>query len=325
MSELNQLAQKLIQAQRILLFPHVNMDGDTFGSCVALCLALRNQGKECQILAEEEPPAYLSFLDGDYTVTGPGSMTEPDLCIALDCSDAGRLAGRRDAFVAGKETWSLDHHVTNQYFAQNNIVKTEAAATAEIVYELIRLLPIQLSKEIAEAIYTAIATDTGSFQYSNTTSKTHLIAAELFEVGIDHNQISIQVYQNARYEKFLIASLIYGTMERICDGKVALASVTQEMLRQTGASMEETEGIIESLRSIQGVEVAIFLKEYEKKMIKVSLRSKSYADVAVISAAYGGGGHVRAAGFSIDKPLQEVKELILLEACRQVKALGQEG
>lgn len=325
MSELNRLAQKLIQSQRVLLFPHVNMDGDTFGSCVALCLALRKQGKECKILAEEEPPAYLSFLDGDYTVTDPGSMTEPDLCIAMDCSDAGRLISRRDAFVAGKETWSLDHHVTNQYFAQNNIVRTEAAATAEIVYDLIKLLPIQLSKEIAEAIYTAIVTDTGSFQYSNTTSKTHLIAAELFGVGIDQNQISIQVYQNARFEKLQIASLIYGTMERICDGKVALASVTQEMLHQTGASMEETEGIIESLRSIQGVEVAIFLKEYEQKIIKVSLRSKSYADVAVISAAYGGGGHVRAAGFSMNKSLQEVKEMILPDACRQVEAHGQEG
>lgn len=320
MNELNRLVEQLLKNESVLIFPHVLIDGDSLGSSVALCEALRKMGKQADIIIEEPIPAYLRFLDQGYCSMGLEPRTTPDICIAVDCSDEGRLASRKELFFTGKQTYSLDHHITNSQFADVNIVDTKAAATAEIIFALISLLPIMLDQNIAEAIYTGITTDTGNFQYSNTTKNSHLIVAALFDAGIDQNKISIQLYQNIRHEKLLIANLAYRTTELLCNGLVAVAFVSRSMLEETGASMEETEGLIETLRSIQGVEVAVLIKESSPKEIKVSMRSKTYGNVAVIAKAYGGGGHVRAAGFSSTLPLHEVKDRIIRDVCAQMKA-----
>ena len=153
-----------------------------------------------------------------------------------------------------------------------------------------------MDRDIAESLYAAITTDTGNFQYSNTTVETHLIAAELCALGINPGDISIEIYENARIEKLLLEAAALRTMTTLSGGKGVIAYVTREMLEETGARSDETEGIVQKLRSIAGVEVAALMKETDDGRIKVSMRSKKYVDVAEIAAGFSGGGHVRAAG-----------------------------
>ncbi|WP_419823625.1 DHH family phosphoesterase [Anoxybacterium hadale] len=308
---LNQIAAELKKANTVLLYPHVIMDGDTLGSSIALCIALRKLGKQAYILIEDDIPGYLTFLEKDYCTYDQEIIDRPDISISVDCSDIERFFKRKDKFLMGKRSICLDHHRTNNFFAELNYIDENIAATGEIVFHLINEMGVEVDVEMAEAIYTAITTDTGNFQYTNTTKTTHLIAAELFEIGIDLEKISVEVYQNIRHEKLKIMNEVIGTIEMVCGGKADIAYVTQKMLQKTGALMEETEGIIETLRNISGVEISAFLKENSENEIKVGLRAKTYGDVSVIAQSFGGGGHKKAAGCTIHAPLEEAKKQII--------------
>lgn len=308
---LNQIAAELKKANTVLLYPHVIMDGDTLGSSIALCIALRKLGKQAYILIEDDIPGYLMFLEKDYCTYDQEILDRPDISISVDCSDIERFFKRKDKFLTGKKSICLDHHRTNNSFAELNYIDENIAATGEIVFHLINEMGVAVDVEMAEAIYTAITTDTGNFQYTNTTKTTHLIAAELFEIGIDLGKISVEVYQNIRHEKLKLMNEVIDTIEMVCSGKADIAYVTQEMLQKTGALMEETEGIIETLRNISGVEISAFLKENNENEIKVGLRAKTYGDVSVIAQSFGGGGHKKAAGCTIHAPLEEAKKQII--------------
>jgi phosphoesterase RecJ-like protein len=305
-----QIGKKLKDAQTVLLYPHVIMDGDTLGSSIALCIALRKMGKKAHILIEDEIPSYLLFLEKDYCTFDRNILDAPDVSISVDCSDIERFVMRKDKFLTGKSSICLDHHRTNNFFADLNYIDVNAAATGEIVYDLIKAMDATLDVEMAEAIYTAITTDTGNFQYTNTTRITHLITADLFDIGIDLEKISVEVYQNIRHEKLKIMNEVINTLEMLYDGKADIAYVTQEMLEKTGALMEETEGIIEILRNISGVEISAFLKESKSNEIKVGLRAKTYGDVSRIAQSFGGGGHKKAAGCTLNTSLEEAKQKI---------------
>ncbi|MDD3167936.1 MAG: bifunctional oligoribonuclease/PAP phosphatase NrnA [Eubacteriales bacterium] len=315
---LKQIADKLKEAETILLYPHVIMDGDTLGSSIALCIALRKIGKKAHILIEDEIPSYLLFLEKGYCTYDQKTLHSPDISMSVDCSDIERFVLRKDKFLQGKFSICLDHHRTNNYFADMNYIDEFAGATGEIVYDLIKLLGIDLDVEMAEAIYTAITTDTGNFQYTNTTKTTHLITADLFDIGIDLEKISVEVYQNIRHEKLKITNAVLSTIEILCDGKADIAYVTQEMLKETGALMEETEGIIETLRNISGVEISAFLKESKPNEIKVGLRAKTYGDVSSIAQAFKGGGHRKAAGCTLHMSLDEARQKISDTICAQL-------
>jgi Exopolyphosphatase-related proteins len=299
------------------------MDGDTLGSSIALCAALRQIGKEAYVLIEDDIPSYLLFLEKGYCTHDQSILAEPDISMSVDCSDIERFIQRKDKFLTGKSSICLDHHRTNNFFADLNYIDEFAGATGEIVYDLLKIMGIQIDIEMAEAIYTAIATDTGNFQYTNTTKTTHLIVADLFEIGIDLEKISVEVYQNIRHEKLKIMNAVIGTIEMLYNGKADIAYVTQEMLEKTGALMEETEGIIETLRNISGVEISAFLKENKPDEIKVGLRSKTYGDVSVIAQSFGGGGHMKAAGCTLRTSLSEAKKLISAAITQQLEKAEQ--
>lgn len=307
---LQQIAEILLQSNSALLYPHLSVDGDALGSSVALCRALRKQGKEAYILVEDEIPTYLSFLDQGFCTCDQEIIAAPDLSIAVDCSDVNRFKKRKHKFFQGKIRICLDHHKTNNAFADFNYIDESAAATSEIIFELIKEAGIEMDAHIAEAIYTAIVTDTGNFQYTNTRKKTHLIVAELFDIGFNLEKVGVEIYQNVRPEKLMIAKDILGTLEMFCENRANLAYCTQQMLRENGAKMDETEGSIEMLRSLRGVEISAFLKEEDTQQVKVSLRSKTYGDVAAIAESFGGGGHTKAAGCTLHCSLRESIALI---------------
>lgn len=306
----NEIAKVILDSDNILLYPHLNMDGDAMGSSAALCRAIRNTGKKCYILIEDKVADNLSFMDNGYCTTDADIISNPELSICIDCGEESRFPGRAEKFRSSKLTMCIDHHRTTKEFCDYNHVDPEAAATAQLIYKVIKAMDVPVDKEIGEALFAAITTDTGNFQYSNTTEETHRIVAELYEAGIDANGVSVEIYENNRIQRLMISSRILGTLETILDGKCALCYVTREMLDETGAMMEETEGVVQQLRSIAGVEVAVFLKEKDADTTKVSMRSKSYANVAEIAESFGGGGHIRAAGATINRPVRESMEIL---------------
>ncbi len=313
-NSMKEIGQQLAAANSILLFPHISIDGDALGSCAALCVALRDAGKEVYILTEEETPEYVAFLDQGYCTQDQEIISEPDVCMCVDCSETKRFPGRTETFFKGKTTICLDHHVTSEPFADYNYIDGSAAATCELVCKLLTVMELEITPEIAEAIYTGISTDTGNFQYSNTTKETHLIAAELMDAGIDHNKLTVQLYQNTKLERLRITCRVLDTMEIFADGKAALAYVSQAMLDEEGVVMEDAEGSIDLLRNIMGVEIAAILKEKEPGTVKASMRAKTTANVAEIAAKFGGGGHIKAAGCTFYTDLKtawdQIKEAI---------------
>ncbi len=319
-SSLAQIAALLNDAGSVLIFPHLQMDGDTLGSAVGLCSALRKQGKIAYVLIEDEIPGNLRFLDNGYCTSDYSGM-EADVCIALDCSDWMRLEKRQEVFNNGKQTVLLDHHATSQpSFAEYWYVDKEASSTGEILFMLLKEMGVVLDAEIAEAIYTAILTDTGSFIYSNTSASTHMTVAELYKTGMDHNKIAVEVYQRKRLEKVKLFIAILNTMEMICGGKANLAVMTQQMLTETGALPAETDGLVEELRSIDGVEISAFLREEEGK-VRVTMRSKTKADVSKIALKFAGGGHTKAAGCTIPGTIEEVKPFIIEAICEELDSI----
>ena len=321
-NSLEKIANKLKEAETILLYPHVLMDGDTLGSSIALCIALRKMGKKAYVLIEDDIPGYLLFMEKDYCTSDQNILDAPDISISIDCSDIERFVKRKDKFLTGKLSICIDHHRTNNFFAELNYIDEFVGATGEIIFHLIQAMGTEIDVEMAEALYIAITTDTGNLQYTNTTRTTHLIAAELFDIGIDLEKISVEVYQNIRHEKLKITNEVIGTIEMICNGKADIAYVTQDMLKKTGALMEETEGIIETLRNISGVEISAFLKENKKNEIKVGLRAKTYGDVSAIAQIYGGGGHKKASGCTLYTSLEDAKKQISASIVEHLKSTG---
>ncbi|MCI5897539.1 MAG: bifunctional oligoribonuclease/PAP phosphatase NrnA [Firmicutes bacterium] len=314
---LKQLADVLRNAQRILLFPHINIDGDAAGSSVALCRALRKSGKQAWVLLEEEMPGYLKFLDEeDFCIIDSSGLPEQDVSFAVDCSDIQRLGERKAAFERGNRILCLDHHISNAAFADISYIDSNSASCAELAYLLINELEIEIDTDMAECLYAGIITDTGNFQYSNVKASTHLITADLFEKGLNHERAIIEIYQTVSAEKIQLKSLALQHMKFFAGGRGVISFVTQDMLRKSGAELSDAEGIVETLRNIAGIEIAIVLKEQENGGIKATMRAKSTGNVEEIAASFGGGGHIRAAGCTILRPIAEA-EMLLKEAAEE--------
>jgi len=315
---LSEIGNKLLASESIYLFPHVNMDGDTLGSAVAICKALRNAGKECWVLIEDDVVLYLKFLDKGYCTYDQDKIKNPDICMCIDCADIDRFIKRKEKFLRGKTTMCIDHHFTSLHFADYNYIDPTAGATGEIIYDLLCEMNLSIDQEMGEALFAAITTDTGNFQYSNTTRKTHIVVGNLYDIGIDANKVSVEIYENVRLEKLLIKCKGISTMQVFADGKAAIAFVTQNMLSEIGATIDETEGIGEMLRSISGIEISAFLKEENSTTIKVGMRAKTYGNVAKICEKFGGGGHIKAAGCTINDTMEAATRLIMEEIENQL-------
>jgi phosphoesterase RecJ-like protein len=313
LNSLSEIADALEYADYIRIFPHVNMDADTLGSSVALALALRALDKDVYVVLDEKIPDNIAFLENGVTTTELEHDLIPDLTILMDVAEVDRIGERKSLFEAGSKKMCIDHHASSKAVFDYNYIDTKAAAVGEIIYRLLEengdipqrgVSPI--TSEIAEALYASIVTDTGRFQYSNTTPETHLIVADLLSYGVDTQRLSVELYQNVRPEKLKLESAVVEGMKFASDGRAVIGILTNEMKDRIGALEEETEGISELLRSIRGVEVSVFLYEKYSGQVKASMRSKSSYDVATLAGKFGGGGHPAAAGFKSDKPIDQV-------------------
>lgn len=301
---LKEIGKQLLAAQSVLLFPHIQMDGDAFGSASALCRALRNEGKKAAILMEDKIPDYIRFMDQGYCTMDQREIEHPDICICIDCGETNRFPLREEAFFRGKTTICIDHHATSRPFADYNFIDSNAAATAELIYKLLKEMNLTIDRQIGESLYTGICTDTGNFQYSNTTKESHLIAADLYDANINHAAIAVELYQNTSLERIRIINRIMDTLEIFAQGQAAMVYVTQDMIRKEGVTLDDTEGAVDEVRNIKGVEIAVFVKEREQGLVKASMRAKTRGNVGDIAAVFGGGGHVKAAGCTMNMDIQ---------------------
>ncbi len=304
---------------RIALLPHIEADGDALGSCLALYIALIKEGCDVSLLLEEKVPENYLFLPRLSDISVYRNESGYDLAVAVDTGDTDRLGRRKSIFDEAASTINIDHHATNSMFAQINCVDTGKAASGEIIYDIITAMGCVIDKEIAGCIYTAITTDTGSFRYSNTTPATHIIASKLLETGIDAAEISRRVFDVVSYEKTILTGLAIKTIKMVDGGKISMITVSNEMMRESGAGEEDCEGLVNIGRNIAGVEVAVLLREKENNLQKVNLRSNTETDVSAIAAHFGGGGHKKAAGCNIPGNIDDARQQILSAIRRVIK------
>lgn len=308
---INPIIIKLIKASdNIVILSHTAPDGDSIGSSLALYNSMVSYGKKVKIIIDDEVPNIYRFLKGADKVQQVNNNDNFDLAIVIDSSDIGRL-GKSAKYLINKKTINIDHHISNNEFGTYNIIDPNAAATAEIIYRIIKILGIEICQEIAECLYTAIVTDTGQFQYSNTTSITHQIAGDLLNCDIDPSRLFRLIYQNNTKEKMKLIGEAINSLEFYFNDKISSITLTKDLFARIGAKDEDAEGIINYARDINSVEVALLFRENSDGKIKVSFRSKDSIDVNTLAEKFGGGGHKRASGATIPGNISFVKEQVL--------------
>ncbi len=296
----------------ILLASHENPDGDTVGSALALYLALKKLGKDITVGCKDKVPYFLEFLPASRDYIKLPTEREFDLCIIVDASSHTRLG----VPVKAKKFMRIDHHKGGDFYGEHDLIDVEAPATALVAYYLLKNLNEELiDRDIATCIYTGLATDTGFFINSNTDADTLKLAAYLVKrYKVDPHEVAVNVKERNPVRRLKLLSKVLDTLELHKGGKVASIYVLKEWMDKLGATYEDTEGFVNYARSIDGVEVAIFIIEKpEEGVWKISLRSKGNFDVSKVCEKFGGGGHEYAAGCKIDRKysLEEVKKLLL--------------
>lgn len=301
------IANKLKSARSVTIFTHMRPDGDAVGSCLALSRALEILGVEHELCNESDIPSHLAFLDGTKKFRKQPEK-DAELFIALDCADAARLGVLSDIFraaTAKKITINVDHHVSNTRYAKYNFVR-DCSANCMNIFALIEAMGVPFDQKIANYLMTGLLTDSGNFSHDDVTDETFLIAAKLVNAGANVGKLNADLFKRQKKAR---AALYAHTMSRIryaLDDRFALITLPISTMQEYGADVGMTEGFVDFPLTVDTVEVSASIMEVKKGQYKVSLRSKSYADVNGIASAFGGGGHVRAAGCMLFGELEEV-------------------
>lgn len=308
--------QKVIEAikkyNKFLITAHINPEGDSLGSQLGMKALLDSLGKTAIMVDNDAVPSHYKFLPkADEISNKLDGKLDFEAAIVLDCPTLKRIGKVHDLIKNGKFIINIDHHISNEKFGAVNWVDPNASSAGEMVYKIYKELGIRLTKEAALVLYIAILTDTGSFNYDNTSSVTHDIAGELLGYGIDPASVSESVYERRSVADIKLFGLVLSTIKVNKEGDVAYLEVTKKILKETGADLMKAEGFVNYARSIDKVRVAVIFKEDAGDKISVSFRSKGEADVNSIASFFGGGGHVKASGCVIDGTLAEVEKKVL--------------
>ena len=315
MDSLESAAAALLRARRIAVLCHVSPDGDTLGSACALCRGLRQLKKRAVVRCSDPVGKKFGYLFQSL----PDDSLDPDYVAAVDIADKKLFGEPLLSKYGGKTDLCLDHHPSNTGFAKLNYIDPKAAATCEIIFDLLRKMEVRLTKPIALALYTGITTDTGCFRYTNVTPRTYRIAADLVETGIDAPEVNRVMFDTKSRARLEMERRVLDSIRYDCGGKAAVIRITRKMVSETGASEDDLDGLSGIPREIEGVLIGITLREKGSGEWKVSMRARRPADASRICAEFVGGGHPGAAGCSLHMDGDEAERRIL-EAVR--KALG---
>ncbi len=297
---------KIEESNNIVLISHVNPDGDALGSSLAMYNILKNIGKNVTIVNMTDLASYLDFLP-NFDKVKKQLPKKIDLMISFDCGSFDRLGiDEKPAFLI-----NIDHHTSNTNYGDMNLIEI-LASTSQVVFNILEANNIKIDKDSAICIYTALVTDTGNFQYESVTSEVFRVASELVKIGVEPQFISKMLYERDRLSRLRFLAKALDTLELHLEGKVGTVEVTNKLMAITGAIKDDTDGLVNMVRKLETVEVAMMLREEENGDIKISLRSKNYVDVSKIAVKYGGGGHIRASGATISgKTFKEIKEMLI--------------
>lgn len=316
---IEEIKNSILNANKIGITFHTSPDGDAMGSALGLLNGLRALGKNAYITSRDVIPDNLSFLPLGTEVDGLTQMPldGTDLVVVVDCGNVERISS--DLSVYEGTVINVDHHLSNEMYGNINYVDTKAAATAEIIYELLVSLGFnfdvedKILKNIGTCLYTSLITDTGSFRHSNVTKRTHTIAGILRGVGVNNTYIHTNLFENTPVNKVKLLGEALCKMELFFNGKVAVIAIPLEMLKRLDMEKADTSDVISTILAMDGVEAAVVLKEVEDGA-KASLRSKDKVDVRKVAEVFGGGGHIKAAGvMQRGVTLLEAKENLLFE------------
>ncbi|SDE68421.1 phosphoesterase RecJ domain-containing protein [Fontibacillus panacisegetis] len=317
--EFRQIEQFLTERDDFLVVSHVQPDGDAVSSTLAVGWLLSCLGKNYTMVNEGPIPRRMSYLWHseqivDLSETPLQSKYKNVICV--DCADFKRVGKSHLIFTDDARIVNIDHHPTNDAYGAINLIVSNAAATVEILFDLIQYMNKPLDHDVATALYTGLLTDTGGFRYSSTSPKVMAIASRLLEYGVDGPGLSEKLLEQMTLPQLRLLTKALNGLQISEDGKISWVTVDDEDMRLTGAIHEDLEGIVNYPRNIQGVEVGLLFKVINENAVKVSLRSAGKVDVARVAQSFGGGGHIRAAGARIEGTLDE----IVLHVLEQVKA-----
>lgn len=317
MDKINEIFNIISNANSVLITAHIDPDGDAIGSSLAMYNYLKNIGKDVTISVKRVSNNF-SFLPRFNEILDENKLkTNYDVIIVLDCGDITRVDIELEKYNCTNMV-VIDHHITHEQFSQNTILNTDACATCEIIYDLFTNFNVEITKEIADCIYTGILTDTGSFRHSNVSPHTFEVAKQLLEIGVDNSQIAQEVLDTMSLNKFELVKIALNSIE-IIDGKIAYLFLDKDILDKYSQNEDGIhEGIVNYGRNIDEIEVSVFVRQLEENEYKVSMRANRYVDVAQIASKLGGGGHIRAAGAKYVGNLDELKSILLTELKEQL-------
>jgi len=314
---------------RALLLLHVNADGDSVGSCLALARALEHRGARCVVAYGDRYPQAYAFLPGAGAITAWDQVDASqgfDVALLPDCSDAGRVGNAAPLLEAARLVVNIDHHASNTGFGDVRWVEPDRSCVGEMIMDIIDDLGVALDQPMALCLYTALVTDTGSFRFSNTTPDAHRRAARLIEEGrLRPEEVATQVYDNRSLTALRLLGDALGTLATSPDGRVAWIVVDRALQERHQAGPAEAEGIVSYPRSLAGVEIALSFFEQADGTVRVAFRSRGQADVAVLAQQFGGGGHPRAAGCTHPGPLQAAVRQVTEASRRFLEGPAGEG
>ena len=305
---LDNILEEIKKAETIAILTHENPDGDAIGSSLAMYMALKEMGKNPDLIIPELPRVY-NFMPCADEIKKEGKEGY-DLAIALDAATIKMLNGWSNYFEEAKVKIVIDHHSTNTMYGDINFVNPDAPACTQVLIHIIEYFGVEINKDIGTCILTGIITDTGGFQYQSTTAETFEFASGLLNKGVNVSDIYKRVMNTKSRANFELRKRAIDRMEFLEDGKIAVTYTTKQDLEDVNAEPGDHEGIVEEGRAIEGVEVAIYLRETSKGF-KASLRSNDYVNVSDVCMMFGGGGHFHAAGCTIAQSLEQVKEKMI--------------
>jgi phosphoesterase RecJ-like protein len=324
-----EIAAAFDQHQRFIVTTHVNPDGDGLGAELGLWAYLRRRGKEVRIINPDPLPSRYEFLgeEGEFETYDPAVhdsvIEKTQLVVVLDISRWERLAGLGERLRhASVKTVCIDHHpFEDNGMADLYAVDLEAAATGQLVYELIRKWGHEVDRQMALGFYVSILTDTGSFRFSNSDARAHRVAADLLQTGLDPSELYEMVYGNSSLARIRLLGEALREMQVEEEGRILILLLSRAMLERTGAHASDTEGFVDVARSVRGCEAVALLLERKDGRVKASLRSRGRLDINRVARAFGGGGHQLASGATVAGPLNEARERILAELRRAMEEM----
>ena len=320
---LDEIAEVIRTRQRFVVMSHMRPDGDALGCEIAMALCLKQLGKDVTVWNEDGVPEKFRYLPGHEIVSKPPTEAlEFDAAIILDTAVQNRV-GTCLASVKHAGVWvNIDHHVSNDHYGDLAYIDANSPATGQVLFEFFRAHGFPVSSDMAENLFAAISTDTGSFQYPNTTARTYEIAAELIKAGVNVGKLSQQIYESYPRRRLELLRALLNVLRFTSNDRAASFSLSMATAQSLGARPEDNEGLIDTIRAVDGVVVAAFFEELPEGKVRISLRSKDpRADVCKICAQFGGGGHTLAAGARIRGSLAEVEETVLAAIDRELASV----